>query len=111
MTTTYDVNGIDNDVGTAFPGRNETAKASLWRGESLLAWYSIALTNDMHVSNEKLFRENDTDVSPISKGHISFTKRKIVVPSVQDIKALDFFQASCFFVPFSNNGVSPNVYY
>ncbi|KAF5980579.1 hypothetical protein FCOIX_4720 [Fusarium coicis] len=37
MTTTYDINGIDNDVGTAFPGRNETAKASLWWGESLLA--------------------------------------------------------------------------
>ncbi|CVK92113.1 uncharacterized protein FPRN_09761 [Fusarium proliferatum] len=112
MTTTYDVNGIDNDVGTAFPGRNETAKASLWWGESLLAWYSIALTNDMHVSNEKFFRgENDTDIPPIYKGHISFTKRKTVVPSVQDIKALDFFQVSCFFVPFSNNGVSPNVYY
>ncbi|KAF5673609.1 hypothetical protein FCIRC_7987 [Fusarium circinatum] len=93
MTTTYDVNGIDNDVGTAFPGRNDTAKASLWWGESLLAWYSIALTNDMHVANEKFFRgENDTDVPPIYKGHISFTKRKTVVPSV-------------------NNGVSPNVYY
>ncbi|KAF5980121.1 hypothetical protein FBULB1_5365 [Fusarium bulbicola] len=112
MTTTYDVNGIDNDVSTAFPGRNDTAKASLWWGESLLAWYSIALTNDMHVANEKFFRgENDTDVPPIYKGHISFTKRKTVVPSVQDIKALDFFQVSCFFVPFSDNGVSPNVYY
>ncbi|KAF5670936.1 hypothetical protein FDENT_11106 [Fusarium denticulatum] len=112
MTTTYDVNGIDNDVGTAFPGRNEAAKASLWWGESLLAWYSIALTNDMHVANEKFFRgENDTDVPPIYKDHISFTKRKTVVPSVQDIKALDFFQVSCFFVPSSNNGVAPNVYY
>ncbi|ENH62318.1 hypothetical protein FOC1_g10015289 [Fusarium oxysporum f. sp. cubense race 1] len=112
MTTNYDVNGIDNDVGAAFPGRNGTAKATLWWGESLLAWYSIALTNDMHVANEKFFRgENDTDVPPIYKGQISFTKRKTVVPSVQDIKALDFFQVSCFFVPFSNNGVSPNVYY
>lgn len=111
MTTTYDVNGIDNDVGTAFLGQNETSKASLWWGESLLAWYLIALTNDMHVSNEIFFRENDTDVPPIYKGHISFTKRKTVLPSVQDIKVLDFFQASCFFVTFSNNGVSPNVYY
>ncbi|RKL04818.1 hypothetical protein BFJ68_g3000 [Fusarium oxysporum] len=112
MTTTYDVNGIDNDVGTAFSGRNDTDKASLWWGESLLAWYSIALTNDMHVANEKFFRgENDKNVPPIYKGHISFTKRKTVVPSAQDIKALDFFQVSCFFVPFSNNGVSPNVYY
>ncbi|KAF5594608.1 uncharacterized protein FSUBG_9374 [Fusarium subglutinans] len=112
ITTTYDVNGIDNDGSTAFPGRNDTAKASLWWGESLLAWYSIALTNDMHVANEKFFRgENDTDVPPIYKGHISFTKRKAVVSSVQDIKALYFFQVSCFFVPFSNNGVSPNVYY
>ncbi|KAF9769451.1 hypothetical protein IL306_013115 [Fusarium sp. DS 682] len=112
MTTTYDNNGIDNDVGTAFPGRNDSTKASLWWGESLLAWNSIALTNDMHVANEKFFRgENDTNVPPIYKGHISFSKRKTVVPSVEDIKALDFFQVSCFFVPFSNNGVSPNVYY
>ncbi|KAF5980580.1 monooxygenase FAD-binding protein [Fusarium coicis] len=66
----------------------------------------------MHVANEKFFRrENDTDVPPIYKGHISFTKRKTIVSSVQDIKALDFFQVSCFFVPFNNNGVSPNVYY
>ncbi|KAF5569722.1 hypothetical protein FPANT_13868 [Fusarium pseudoanthophilum] len=66
----------------------------------------------MHVVNEKFFRgENDTDVPPIYKGHISFMKRQKVVPSVHDIKALGFFQVTCFFVPFSNNGVSPNVYY
>ncbi|KAF5539088.1 hypothetical protein FPHYL_12350 [Fusarium phyllophilum] len=97
------VNGITIEFEGIDRSRNDTAKAILWWGESLLAWYSIALTNDMHVANEKFFRdENDTNIPPIYKGHISFTKRKTVVPSVQDIKAPDFFQVSCFFVPFNN---------
>ncbi|KAG5820372.1 hypothetical protein H9Q71_000588 [Fusarium xylarioides] len=119
MTTVYNYNGIDNDVGSAFPGRNDTTKASLWWGESLLAWYSIALTNDMHVemhvASQRFWQgfqgENKTNYPPIYKGHISFSKRKTLVPSVQDIGALDFFQVSCFFVPFSNNGVAPGIYY
>lgn len=41
MTATYDWNP---DSGGTFPGRNETAKASLWWGESLLAWYYIEIT-------------------------------------------------------------------
>ncbi|KAF5535783.1 hypothetical protein FNAPI_11964 [Fusarium napiforme] len=90
LTTTYDVNGIDNDVSTAFPGRNETAKPSLWWGESLLAWHSIALTNDMHVANERMTQTS-----------LQFTRGTF--PSRKEI--------NCFFVPFSNNGVSPNVYY
>jgi hypothetical protein len=109
MTTNYDYNGVSNDVGSSFPGRNATEKASLWWGESLLAWYSTALTNDIHIANDK-FSKGD-NVLPIYKGQASFSKRKTVVPTVDDIKSLEFLSVSCFFVPWSNNGITPNVYY
>ncbi|KAM0468651.1 hypothetical protein ACHAP7_010719 [Fusarium lateritium] len=109
MTTKYDYNGLSNDAGSSFPGRNATKKASLWWGESLLAWYSIALTNDMHTANEKF--SQDKNVLPIYKGQASFSKRKTVVPTVDDIKSLEFLGVSCFFVPWSNNGISPSVYF
>ncbi|KAM0351721.1 hypothetical protein ACHAPU_002233 [Fusarium lateritium] len=109
MTTSYDYNGKSNDAGSHFPGRNETTKASLWWGESLLAWYSIAVTNDMHTANDK-FSQGER-VLPVYKGQVSFSKRKTVVPSVEDVQSLEFLQVSCFFVPFSTNGVTPNVYY
>jgi hypothetical protein len=115
MTTTYNYNGIEYDERSSFPGRNETTKASLWWGEPMLARYSIALTNDMHFASESFFKgfqnANIINRPPIYQGNIFFAKRKTTVPSVQDIKALDIFQVSCFFVTFSSNGVSPAIYF
>ncbi|KAF4440338.1 hypothetical protein F53441_12286 [Fusarium austroafricanum] len=108
MTTSYDYNADGGN--TAFSGRNETKKASLWWGESLLAWYSIALTNDMHISNQ-LFYENQTDTDPIYKGHVWFQTNESNISSKEDVEGLNMFIPNCFFVPFSNNGVENKVYY
>ncbi|KAJ4250941.1 hypothetical protein NW762_011591 [Fusarium torreyae] len=108
MTTQYEQNGEYDD--TVFSGRNKTKKASLWWGESLLYWYSAALTNDMHLSNQK-FYENQEDTDPIYKGHINFRRNESVKATAENIKGLNLFVPSCFFVPWSDDGVEEKVYY
>ncbi|KAH6972962.1 hypothetical protein BKA56DRAFT_492836 [Ilyonectria sp. MPI-CAGE-AT-0026] len=110
LTTTYNFNPTERWFGVnsaRFPGRNKTTKASLWWGESLLAWYSIALTDDMNVANGKLEQE----LKPVFKGYATFVRNGTSKPLGSEIKSLEFFNAGCFFVPFSDNGIESPVYF
>ncbi|KAM0812776.1 hypothetical protein AB5N19_12767 [Seiridium cardinale] len=109
LSTTYDFNPPDTFSGatSGFPGRNQTGKSSLWWGESLLAWYSIATTDDMNAANQEFAK----GLPPIYKGYVSFRRGENSTLGAEGTKSLDFFDASCYFVPFSDNGVEPAMYF
>jgi hypothetical protein len=97
LTTTYDLN---SDV-TRFPGRNETTKASLWWGESLLAWYYLKLTRDIY------FATQITELATY-KGYMQFAPPVVPIARAEDITSPSFFQSStpgCYFVTFNDDGI------
>ena len=111
LTTSYDLNPSDNSAQSfpsSFPGRNETGKPSLWWGESLLAWYYEAATRDIETATGN---EHDASDTSLYKGSATFSRSSDTVPTADDIKSLDFFNAGCFFIAFSNTGVEHSVYY
>jgi hypothetical protein len=107
LMTTYNFNppdGWHRANFPLFPGRNESSKASLWWGETLLAWNYIALTNDLQLANE-IFPSKANPA--VYKGTIGFTRTSGSVPSNEAIRSLGFFDAVCFFAPF---GVAHRLY-
>lgn len=78
-----------------FVGRNKTAKASLYWGESLLSTYSLHLGRDAFISN---FSGKD---ALVSKGVITFTPNKLFST---DLINLNFFDVLFRFIaPTPNN--------
>jgi len=102
MTTRYDLN--DEDGPARFPGRNETSKASLWWGESLLAWYYLKITRDIQKAVED---PDERGKRPTYKGFAEFFPPN-TTPGSEDHRWAQSWQAArrpgCYFVPFSNNG-------
>ena len=75
---------LDGDLGK-FPGRNETRRASLWWGESLLAWYYVDLT--------RRIGEFSDGVGGQHKAHMYF-KPNSNVSRAEDYKAERFLNLS-----------------
>lgn len=110
MTTSYDFNPAEQWIGSVngFPGRNSTSKPSLWWGESLFAWYSIAATRDMELTNQNFSEPDDTP--PVYKGYVSLVPTITKNATAEQITSLDFFRAGCYFITFSDNGVENPMY-
>jgi hypothetical protein len=101
LTTTYDFN---SEVAR-FPGRNETTKASLWWGESLLAWYYLKLTRDVYFATQ-------TAEKPIYKGYMQFYPPVVPIARGEDITSPSFFPTTtpiCFFVTWDDDGTENNI--
>lgn len=107
LTTNYEL-VLDNPTPTSalfsFMGRNATDKASLYLGETLLAMYWIQLTN-------AYYTENKESGYNLYEGMVTFGRNKSSPSDTEEIKSLDFFAPSCFFVPFSGTGIETEVQY
>ena len=112
LTTSYDLNPSDNSPQSfpfTFPGRNETTEASLWWGESLLAWYYVASTQSMHLANDAFAASGE--LPPVYKGSATFFLSGDNSTETVNPESLDFFNAGCFFIPFNSTGIEDAVYY
>jgi hypothetical protein len=102
LSTTYDVNSyVDH-----FPGRDATTKASLWWGESLLAWYYIKLTSDMSIAMQAQAQQTE-DPAKVYKGYIGLALSNDPITRSGDIQSPNFFQSpfpECFYIE-QNNGL------
>jgi hypothetical protein len=101
LSTTYDFN---SEVAR-FPGRNETEKASLWWGESLLAWYYLKLTRDVYFATK-------TAEKPIYKGYVQFYPPQSPIAHAEDITSPSFFPTKnpgCYFVTWDDDGIENNI--
>ncbi|KAF2640657.1 hypothetical protein P280DRAFT_543395 [Massarina eburnea CBS 473.64] len=88
LSASYDLNP-DSELW-AFPGRDSDTKASLWWGESLLAWHYVQLTTK--VQKSEFWNKGD---NPLSKGHIQ-TPVRFTPSKPQDFETSNFFDFSKF---------------
>jgi hypothetical protein len=100
LSTKYDLN-LNTDASAEFPGRDPSRKASLWWGESLLAWYYIELTSKLRSDPSW----NDA-VDHTSKGYIEIRpKRNVSTPD--DLHVAKFTnEFALYFVKGTNMDVS-----
>ncbi|KAH8649855.1 hypothetical protein BX600DRAFT_441954 [Xylariales sp. PMI_506] len=70
---------------TQFPGVNQTS-ASLWWGQSIMAWYYEAFAYDLQ-----------TILTNYTIGKLDMTKTTVPATSNDQIKSLDFFSSDCYF--------------
>ena len=95
---------FDNSSLYSFVSQDQSSRASLWWGESLLSMYWVYLTRMMQVIRESPV---PADQDAIRKGTLSFTtgtlpstsfKRSPEASNSDDISSLDFFDVSYRFV-------------
>ncbi|KAI1209371.1 uncharacterized protein F4807DRAFT_91589 [Annulohypoxylon truncatum] len=91
VPSTVSYTDIGKFLGSGFLSRNQTTRASLWWGESLMSTYWGAVTWEMQQE-----RENKTDNHEygIRKGTVSF----MLNGSFSDIKDLKYFNADYRFI-------------
>lgn len=110
LITAYDINPSETTGGLSlaqFPVQNKTARPSLWWGQSLLGWYSANLTNQMHLANAEFVNDNN---SAVYKGYVTFSRAEMDTPDAAGIESQGFFNVTCFFMPFSDDG-NEQIYY
>lgn len=96
LSTTWTYNPSDtppNNPSMYFPEVNQTS-ASLWWGESLIAWYYLAFINAMTVSAQS---------SGFYNGYIVINRPLGLATTEAEIKSLDFFSANCYSFQFSKD--------
>lgn len=96
LSTTWDYNPADASIdnpSTWFTEVNQTS-ASLWWGESLMAWYYLAFMNDTVSIAGK---------SGFYKGYAIFNRTVGLATDEAEIESLDFFSGDCYFFKFSED--------
>ena len=102
LTAAYDyLPDVSLSEFASFRGRNSTTQASLYWGESLLYMYWVLLTNNLH-------QESQDAKFDLFKGDAQFNLDHDAPSDESGVKSLDFFSIRCWFLSFSERGISPN---
>lgn len=90
---------VSSDPTGGFLARNQTSKASLWWGESIMRLYWASLMMDYY--NANLFLED-----PLYKGVVTIRRESNqAIATADEVMGVGFFSISCFFNNLNSTGI------